>query len=85
MSVPYKAWKLLLRSLKKRQLKGFAVNTGQVLEWKRILVPVSYCCDISERKDTSKVRHGVAVCRPCLGFIVSVEDIVGGRMCIEGY
>lgn len=40
---------------------------------------VSYCCDIPEANDMSEVRHGVAVRRPFVRYVVPEEDIISGE------
>lgn len=38
-------------------------------------VNISYCCDISERKDVSTVRHGLLVWIPCARRLVLLNDV----------
>lgn len=41
---------------------------------------VSYCCDISERKDILSVKHGLLVRKPCIACLVLMDDMRSLRM-----
>lgn len=79
MRMIYRAMKMVVWPLEKYERSGFQVKTREGLEWKCVPLLVSYCCDISEGKDISAVRHGVAVRRPCVRCMVTGEDIIAGR------
>lgn len=80
IGVIHEATKVVLRPLQKCELKGSAVKSRDVVEWKCVPLPLSYCCDIAEAEDISAVRQGFAVKRRCVRCKVIGEDFISGAI-----
>lgn len=76
ISVVYKTDNVVLIPIWKRELRAFGVNTSKVVEWKCILLLISYWFDIPACKDISAVGHAVPMKRPCGNCTETEEDII---------
>lgn len=71
------AIEVVVGPLQRRELKRFFVKTRELVEWRYVPLLVSHCCDISDSKDMTAVRHDVALRRPSVSSAVVVESIIG--------
>lgn len=81
--VLHKALKVVVRPLQECDLKGFLVQTREVVEWECVSLLVSHSYGIFDSKDMLEVRHSVVVKRPFARGMVTGEYLINGRMASE--
>lgn len=79
----HKAMNVMVEPLQNFELTGFFVKTSKSVQWKCVLLLVSYCFDVPESKNMSAVRYGVVVKRSCVGYMLTGDDIIGDEMAGE--
>lgn len=53
---------------------GFKVDRVEKDLWNCFLIVLYYVCNIPEMKDMSYVKHGIALTRPCVRFLITMYD-----------
>lgn len=76
MSALHEALKVVVEPLQNCELNRFVVKTGEVVDWNRVPLLISYCPDIPETKDFSAVRLGFVVKRPCARCMMTEEEVI---------
>lgn len=69
--------------LRKSEQKGFVVKTRKLVQWKRLWLLVTYCCDILDNEDMPEVQQGIAVKRPCAKIMLTEKNIMSGLIASE--
>lgn len=77
------AMKVVLRPLWESELASFLVETRALVEWNCVPLMMSYCRDIPEREEISEMQYGVAVYRPCIPDMVTIDDILSNELACE--
>lgn len=74
MGLPHITASIILSKLERVCLEGFCERTGWNLWVSRLPIPAPFCCDVSEKKEISWIRHETSVMRPCTRVISTMED-----------
>lgn len=79
----HEALKVELGLLQDCETKLYFMKMRRLLEWKKVPLPVSHCCDIPARNDIYAMQDGAALDRTCLKLTMTGDNNIGGQMAGE--